>query len=49
LTDGNYTYSHRLLSENQIVSEIFFSHPESIKLFNLFPNVLVMDSTYKEE
>jgi hypothetical protein len=47
LTDGNYTYSHRLLSDNQTVSDIFFSHPESIKLFNLFPTVLVMDSTYK--
>ena len=29
------------------MSDIFWAHPESIKLLNLFPIVLVMDCTYK--
>jgi hypothetical protein len=37
LSDENYTYAHRLLSDNQTVSDIFYAHPESIKLFNLSP------------
>jgi hypothetical protein len=47
LSDGNYTYGHRLLSDGQTVSDIFFAHHESIKLFNLFLTVLLLDSTYK--
>ncbi|KAK2382991.1 hypothetical protein QL285_070490 [Trifolium repens] len=47
LSDGNYTHGRRLLSDNQTVSDIFFAHPESIKLFNLFPTMLLLDSTYK--
>ena len=27
--------------------DIFWAHPDSIKLLNIFPIVLVMDSTYK--
>jgi hypothetical protein len=36
-----------LLSDNQTISDIFFSDPESIKFFNLFHIVVVIDSTYK--
>jgi hypothetical protein len=48
LSDGKYTYSIRLLSDNQTISDVFFSHPESIKLFNFFPVVVVIDSMYKK-
>jgi hypothetical protein len=47
LSDGKYTCNTRLLSDNQTISHIFFSHPELIKLFKLFPIVILMDSTYK--
>ncbi|MCH80534.1 protein FAR1-RELATED SEQUENCE 6-like [Trifolium medium] len=47
LSDEKYTYSIRLFSDNQTISDIFFAHLESIKLFNLFPIVVVMDFTYK--
>ncbi|KAK2435534.1 hypothetical protein QL285_020585 [Trifolium repens] len=47
LSDRKYTYRTRLLSDNQTISDIFFSHLESIKLYNIFNVVVVMDSTYK--
>jgi hypothetical protein len=47
LSDENYTYGHRLLSYGQTVSDIIFAHPKSIKLFKLFPIVLLLESTYK--
>ena len=31
----------------QTVRDIYWTHPDSIKLFNTFPTVLVMDSMYK--
>ncbi|XP_050914620.1 protein FAR1-RELATED SEQUENCE 5-like [Lathyrus oleraceus] len=30
-----------------IVQDIFWSHPDSIKLFNIFPIMLIIDSTYE--
>ena len=33
--------------ESQTVQDIFWTHPKSVKLFNNFPTVLIMDSTYK--
>ncbi|KAK2358924.1 protein FAR1-RELATED SEQUENCE [Trifolium repens] len=36
------------LDENStVVKDIFFAHPTSVALFNTFPSVLLMDSTYK--
>jgi hypothetical protein len=34
-------------SESTTIEDIFWAHPTSVKLFNNFPTVLVMDSTYK--
>src|SRR3954468_7731506 len=47
LGDNNYVSSFRTSEDKVIVRDIFWTHPESIKLFNTFPTVLVMDSTYK--
>ncbi|MCH90815.1 protein FAR1-RELATED SEQUENCE 6, partial [Trifolium medium] len=47
LSGGKYTYNTRLCRDTETISDIFFAHPESIKLFNLFHIVLVMESTYK--
>ncbi|XP_058783103.1 uncharacterized protein LOC131657758 [Vicia villosa] len=38
---------YRVFGDKFIVRDIFWTHSESIKLFNKFPNVLIIDSTYK--
>ncbi|KEH19077.1 transmembrane protein, putative [Medicago truncatula] len=45
--EHQYVYYTRCNSEETTFEDIFFTHPESIKLLNTFPTVLVMDSTYK--
>jgi len=47
LEEHNYTYFSRTQSESTTIKDIFWAHPTSVKLFNNFPTVLVMDSTYK--
>src|SRR3954464_8259643 len=47
LGDNKYVSSFRTCEDKVTVRDIFRNHPESIKLFNIFPTVLVMDSTYK--
>src|SRR3954469_23639805 len=47
LGDNKYVSSFRTSEDKVTVRDIFWTHPESIKLFNTFPTVLVMDSTYK--
>jgi len=47
LLEHKYVYYTRCNSEKTTLEDIFFTHPESIKLLNTFPTVLVMDSTYK--
>jgi len=47
LVEHKYVYYTRCNSNETTLEDIFFAHPESIKLLNTFPTVLVMDSTYK--
>jgi len=47
LEEHKYTYFSRTQSESTTIEDIFWAHPTSVKLFNNFPTVLVMDSTYK--
>jgi len=47
LEEHNYVYFPRTQSESTTIEDIFWAHPTSVKLFNNFPTVLVMDSTYK--
>jgi len=47
LEEHNYTYFSRTQSESTTIEDIFWAHPTSVKLFNNFPTILVMDSTYK--
>jgi len=47
LGDHNYTYFSRKQSESTTIEDIFWAHLTSVKLFNNFPTILVMDSTYK--
>jgi len=45
LEENKYVYFIREKSESQIIQDIFWTHPTSVKLFNKF--LLIMDSTYK--
>jgi hypothetical protein len=42
-----YVYFARANCDDITLEDMFFAHPESINLFNTFPTVLIMDSTYK--
>lgn len=43
----NYLCWSRKIEGSDVVSDIMWAHPTSIKLFRLFPKVLILDSTYK--
>jgi alpha-glucosidase len=45
--DNIYSFNYILVSDTEFVSDVFWSHPNFIKLFNIFPIVLVMESIYK--
>ncbi|GAU50943.1 hypothetical protein TSUD_375430 [Trifolium subterraneum] len=48
LDDVNFvTWNRRRDDGSNVLSDIFWAHPDSIKLLNLFPTVLTMDCTYK--
>ncbi|CAJ2645087.1 unnamed protein product [Trifolium pratense] len=48
LDDAKYvSWNRRKDDGSDVLSDIFWAHPDSIKLLNLFPIVLVMDRTYK--
>jgi hypothetical protein len=42
-----YIFKSRFVGHSTIIQDIFFAHPKSVDLFNTFPDVLLMDSTYK--
>jgi len=47
LVENEYVYNCRKYHDSNDVSDIFWAHPNGIKLFNTFSTVLVLDSTYK--
>ena len=47
LERDEYVYWHRRVDVCDVVRDIFWTHPDAIKLLNMFPIVLIMDSTYK--
>jgi len=48
LIDGeNYVSWSRRIDNSEVMRDIMWAHPDSVKLLNLFPIVLIMDSTYK--
>jgi len=42
-----YVYYTSANSEKTTLEDLFFAHPKSINMFNTFPTILAMDSTYK--
>jgi hypothetical protein len=48
LDDAKYvSWNRRRDDGSDVLRDIFWAHPDSIKLLNMFPIVLIMDSTYK--
>ncbi|XP_058750117.1 protein FAR1-RELATED SEQUENCE 5-like [Vicia villosa] len=47
LDDNKYISRYRNCDDEVTVRDIFWIHPDSIKLFNTFSTVLLIDSTYK--
>ncbi|XP_058746429.1 uncharacterized protein LOC131619338 [Vicia villosa] len=47
LDDNKYVSRYRTCDDEVTVREIFWTHPDLIKLFNTFPTMLFLDSTYK--
>ncbi|XP_050889945.1 uncharacterized protein LOC127095276 [Lathyrus oleraceus] len=47
LYNNRYVSRYKVCEDKIIVRDTFWAHPESIKLFNTFLTVLVIDSTYK--
>ncbi|XP_024169848.1 protein FAR1-RELATED SEQUENCE 5-like [Rosa chinensis] len=43
----NYVEWHRSYDIENIVSDLFWTHPDSVNLLRAFPYVLIMDATYK--
>ncbi|XP_050908354.1 protein FAR-RED ELONGATED HYPOCOTYL 3-like [Lathyrus oleraceus] len=47
LDDNSYVSRYRTCEDEVTVRDIFWTHLDSIKLFNTFSTVLILDSTYK--
>ncbi|CAK8544191.1 unnamed protein product [Lathyrus sativus] len=43
----SYVYWSRKRDDSEVIRDIFWAHPNLVKLLNIFPIVLVMDNTYK--
>ncbi|XP_050918727.1 uncharacterized protein LOC127136177 [Lathyrus oleraceus] len=49
LDNNSYVSRYRTCEDEVTVRDIFWTHPDSIKLFNMFPNVLILDSTERKD
>jgi hypothetical protein len=47
LEDHKYVFKFITACESTTVHDIFWAHHKFVKLFNTFPTVLLIDSTYK--
>ena len=47
LERDKYIHWSRCYQDSEVVSDIFWTHHDSVKLLNAFNIVLLMDSTYK--
>ncbi len=41
-----YIYAHRL-TEDHVLQDLIFAHPESLRLWEMYSYVMIMDATYK--
>lgn len=49
LEDDTYVSRYIVYEDKVTIRDIVWSRPDSIKLFNIFPTVLIIDSTYKKK
>lgn len=47
IEEHNYLCWSRKVGGTEIISDLMWAHPTSIKLLRLFPKVLILDATYK--
>ncbi|XP_057441277.1 protein FAR1-RELATED SEQUENCE 5-like [Lotus japonicus] len=47
LEEHKYAHWSRVQDGTDVVRSLFWAHPDSIHLFNEFPHVVILDSTYK--
>nr|XP_027187322.1 uncharacterized protein LOC113785178 [Cicer arietinum] len=47
IEDAKYVCWNRKRENSDFMRDIFWAHPDSVKLLNLFPIMLIMDITYK--
>ncbi|XP_057443874.1 uncharacterized protein LOC130736031 [Lotus japonicus] len=47
LAEANYVLFERHEEDSGVIMELFWAHPNAIKLFNTLPHVVIMDCTYK--
>ena len=47
LDRDNYIHRSRCEDKSKVVSDLFWTHPDSVKLLNAFNIVFLMDTTYK--
>ncbi|KAL5122085.1 PKS-NRPS hybrid synthetase [Glycine soja] len=47
LEHDRYVYWHRKVDDSDAIRDIFWTHPDAIKLLGAFNTVLIIDSTYK--
>lgn len=45
IEDANYVYWSRRRYESDVVRHVFWTHPNLVKLMNIFPIVLIMNTT----
>ncbi|CAK8542244.1 unnamed protein product [Lathyrus sativus] len=47
IEEAGYVYWSRKRDDSEVIRDIFWARPDSVKLLNIFPIVLVMNNTYK--
>ena len=45
--DNSYVSRYQTCDDGITIRDIFWTHPDSIKLFNTFPTTFIIDSKYK--
>ncbi|XP_057443826.1 protein FAR1-RELATED SEQUENCE 5-like [Lotus japonicus] len=47
LVEANYVHFERQQADSSEIRDLFWAHPDAVRLFNTFPHVVIMDCTYK--
>ncbi|XP_057424437.1 protein FAR1-RELATED SEQUENCE 5-like [Lotus japonicus] len=47
LVEAKYVHFERQQADSSEIRDLFWAHPDAVRLFNTFPHVVIMDCTYK--